>query len=612
MEYMRKCVSILAAFSLAFSLLTAVPARAAALTADLTAPSETISDPDGDAVALGDTEDEEGTASAGVEVDTQEEEDVMATVTGEISEPSAGTDNEEIPEASTATDGGETSETSQVTDGEEIPEASMGTDSEEIPEASTGTDGEEIPEASAGTDGEEIPEATGGGETSEVSEEEQAAEGETPVEEETASSGVKEEESEGQDVTEESALPFEDVPPSHWSYPFVLYAYEHELVRGVSETAFNPTGVMTRAAFVTVLYRLSAKLEGADMSAPETTFTDISEINEEFQSAIRWAAAHGIVTGRSEETFAPRENVSRQQMCAILVRYLRDYLSYDLSAYASEAVFADSDTISNYAKEAVSISQAMELIGGREVDGVMIFDPAGSASRAAVVKVLSLAVQKMSELVKQAATEPEEPGDTGDSVTDNGDSATDTGDSSTTDTGDSEKSNSNGSGSSGGNTSSGGHTSSGGNTSSGGGNTSSGGNTSGGGNTTPVTPVTPTPSGPPANEPESAKVVFSYINEVIANYEKNPPENVFVQYCMDILIRDLRSAVAARNAGTLVDEAYVKTHYATDMQQLLDLYNSTSAENAFAIIEYAQTLASPRSKLFVVAQYFGLTDLISQ
>lgn len=558
MEAMKKWVSMLIAFSLAFSALTG-SAIAASVTAGVSTDSELIEDPAGDAAALGDTQEEEATASVGIEEDSDEEEDVMATVTGEVSadDDTAAEEEEEAAEGETSAE--EETVSAGIKEEEEDPEASGTTDE---PEATSGTQTEEEePEASQPQPGdEEEPEAG---------------------------------------WTEESRLPFTDVPVGHWSYEFVLYAYENDLVRGVSATEFNPTGVMTRAAFVTTLYRLSAKL-GSDMTEGTAAFTDISDINAEFRSAILWGVAHGIVTGKSAEMFAPRENVTRQQMCAILTRYLRDYLRYDLSGYATENDgFADSDTISSYAKEAVSIMRGMGVIDGRTVDGASVFDPSGSASRAAVVKVLSNAVQMIPDLTALPEQEPEQNGETvtsgdgvsdnaetvasGDSVTDNGDSATDS---------NSSKSASSGSGKSSGGGSGG---SSGGG--SGGSSGSSGGSS---GSTTPV-----------IVEPENADQIFSYIDEMIASYEANPPTGKTASACMEILIRDMRSIKELRESKTvLVDAEYVKSHYKSDMDQLIEIYQLATTSARLDVATYLRGLTSPSSKLMDVLEYFDLLELL--
>ena len=527
MEQLRKWAVLLAAFSISVSLLAGVPARA----------SEAGEE---DAAAVGDTATEEETASAGDDVDTGEEQDVMDTLSGDDSGKTEMT-----------TDSGDGVATTDSGDGVATTDSGDGvTTTNSGDSVATTNSGDSVTPTDSGEH--ETPDNYGPG------------------------------------------LPFTDVPREHWSFPFVLYAYEHNLVRGVSATEFNPTGVMTRAAFVTVLYRLSATIEGTDTSAGEAAFTDIGDINAEFQSAILWGVKHGVVTGKDPETFAPRENISRQQMCAIIVRYLRDYLRYDLSVYALPGGFADYDTISNYAKEAVSICKAMGILDGRQVDGVMIFDPAGSASRAAVVKVLSNAVQQIPNLRKLPAPvdntgESTNSGDAsgnGES-TDSGDSV-DTGDSS--DTGDTKK-----------------DSSGGGNSSSGGGNSSSGG----GSIYVPVTPGGTTDNGntTPATEPENAAEVFAIVEKILSAYEANPPESELAQSYMQLLLPPIRAMSEARNNGAIVDESYFRAHYDAELKAFLALYDATSITDLLELSDYARTLGSVQEWRKVLS-YFGILNVL--
>ncbi|MBR7033634.1 MAG: S-layer homology domain-containing protein, partial [Clostridia bacterium] len=48
---------------------------------------------------------------------------------------------------------------------------------------------------------------------------------------------------------------FSDVAPGRWSYGSVSYAYEKGYMNGVGGDRFDPTGTMTRAMVVTVLWR---------------------------------------------------------------------------------------------------------------------------------------------------------------------------------------------------------------------------------------------------------------------------------------------------------------------------------------------------------------------
>ncbi len=49
-------------------------------------------------------------------------------------------------------------------------------------------------------------------------------------------------------------------------------------------------------------------------------FTDV-ESDSYYENAVAWANENGIVSGISEECFAPNEPITREQMAAIIYRY---------------------------------------------------------------------------------------------------------------------------------------------------------------------------------------------------------------------------------------------------------------------------------------------------
>ena len=67
---------------------------------------------------------------------------------------------------------------------------------------------------------------------------------------------------------------FTDMPPkSNWAHDGIDYVVSHGLFNGVSKTSFDPNGGMTRAMLVTVLYRLAAPAG----EAPDAGFADVPE-----------------------------------------------------------------------------------------------------------------------------------------------------------------------------------------------------------------------------------------------------------------------------------------------------------------------------------------------
>ena len=63
--------------------------------------------------------------------------------------------------------------------------------------------------------------------------------------------------------------------------------------------------------------------------------------------AVAWAYENCIVNGTSLTTFSPDEDVTREQMAAILFRY-SNYMNYDTSNEGNLGTFTDADAVSDY------------------------------------------------------------------------------------------------------------------------------------------------------------------------------------------------------------------------------------------------------------------------
>lgn len=81
------------------------------------------------------------------------------------------------------------------------------------------------------------------------------------------------EESENTDVREISKLPFTDVPEDAWYYPAVCAVYENGLFSGITETEFAPVRHMSRAMLTAVLYRMA----GIPEAAGKAVFSDVKQ-----------------------------------------------------------------------------------------------------------------------------------------------------------------------------------------------------------------------------------------------------------------------------------------------------------------------------------------------
>ena len=174
-----------------------------------------------------------------------------------------------------------------------------------------------------------------------------------------------------------SELPFEDVSVDQWFYEAVKYVYDNELMNGISATEFNPNGLLTRGTIAQVLFNL----EGADADAA-AVFDDVPA-DAWFADAVNWAAANNIVTGYGDGTFGPDNNITREQMAAILYRYAQ-FKGYDVSAKGDLTAFTDGDNVSEWATDALAWCVGAKLINGRDNGSV---DATGTATRAEIAKI---------------------------------------------------------------------------------------------------------------------------------------------------------------------------------------------------------------------------------
>ena len=176
-------------------------------------------------------------------------------------------------------------------------------------------------------------------------------------------------------------LPFTDITEADWFYDEVYYVWANGLMIGDSDTTFGPNGTTTRAQVVTILYRLEGEpdLSGENLGYPyedvpaDTWYTD----------AVYWARLNGIVYGTSDTQFDPDDPITREQLAAMLYRYAQ-FKGCDMTATGDLSGFADGDTVSGWAEEAMSWSVGAGLIQGDE-NGLT---PTATATRAQVAAIL--------------------------------------------------------------------------------------------------------------------------------------------------------------------------------------------------------------------------------
>ena len=169
---------------------------------------------------------------------------------------------------------------------------------------------------------------------------------------------------------------FTDVPANHWAQAAIQYVYDNGLMTGVSDSEFAPEATTTRAMIVSMLARMENVTSAADAG-----FTDVAA-DDWYATAVNWAAANGIVSGISDDTFAPNDPITREQLAAMLMNYAQ-WKGQDTSARADLSGYSDAP--STWASEAVQWAVAEGLLAGVTDDQLQ---PQGQATRAQVAAIL--------------------------------------------------------------------------------------------------------------------------------------------------------------------------------------------------------------------------------
>ena len=89
------------------------------------------------------------------------------------------------------------------------------------------------------------------------------------------------------------------------------------IVKGTTDTTFVPNATVTRAQFVTFLWRY----EDCPSSSIANPFSDVSE-SSVYAPAILWAAENGVTVGTGNGTFVPNGACTRAHVVTFLYRNL--------------------------------------------------------------------------------------------------------------------------------------------------------------------------------------------------------------------------------------------------------------------------------------------------
>jgi hypothetical protein len=177
-------------------------------------------------------------------------------------------------------------------------------------------------------------------------------------------------------------LLFDDVRATDWFHEAVGIVAAYGLFHGTAPRVFEPQTPMSRAMFAQVLANLTGANTAA-FAALEPVFSDVQP-GAWYYGAVQWGYHAGIISGVGEGRFAPNDDVTREQMAALLNRYV----NVNRIALPSNAArtFTDAAQISWWAADDVAAIQRAGIIGGYPEGD---YRPQRSATRAEVASIFA-------------------------------------------------------------------------------------------------------------------------------------------------------------------------------------------------------------------------------
>ncbi len=172
--------------------------------------------------------------------------------------------------------------------------------------------------------------------------------------------------------------------PENWAHKGIDFCIAQGYMKGISENLFSPEGVLTRAQFVTILYRM-----GGEMPVTyQGIFCDVPA-NSWYSDAIEWAAENNIVNGVQIGIFEPDSPITREQIVTILHRFQNCP-----EIEADMGIYPDWFDVSAYARSAMQWANACGILQGIRSGDTVFLQPKAGATRAQIATIVMRYLQK--------------------------------------------------------------------------------------------------------------------------------------------------------------------------------------------------------------------------
>ena len=152
---------------------------------------------------------------------------------------------------------------------------------------------------------------------------------------------------------------FSDLQRVPWAHGAINAMAARGVIRGVSETSFQPHAEVTRADFIALLVR-ALELQGSGDAV--TMFNDVNA-SAYYYEELAIARELGIAQGTGDGRFEPTRSISRQDVMTLVHRALAA-ADRELPAGGSLDRFVDQSAVASYARESTAALVAAGIVQG--------------------------------------------------------------------------------------------------------------------------------------------------------------------------------------------------------------------------------------------------------
>ena len=111
---------------------------------------------------------------------------------------------------------------------------------------------------------------------------------------------------------------FIDVRKNDWFYGYIAAAKKEGIISGITDTEFGTGRIITRQDASLMLYNIG---DIPEIKEFELTFSDVSQISDYAESAIKTLSYAGIIDGNPDGSFVPLGSLTRAQAAKLIYAY---------------------------------------------------------------------------------------------------------------------------------------------------------------------------------------------------------------------------------------------------------------------------------------------------